>query len=213
MIYPTPCGPADLLVVVRFSEGNSVNLWRLSSSTGELKQITFGRGDTQPSCTPDGKSIFYINFEKVSRILKIPIDGGAPVELAHGNVFFPFVSPDGTLLAYGRTDGQGANQKSQFIVQKVEGGAKVYEFEAPAFFTELKWTADGRALTYVLNSTGNTQNVYMQPLSGGPPIQLTHFNSEPASISTYAWSRDGKKFAVTRARYNDADVVIFTGFK
>ena len=29
---------------------------------------------------------------------------------------------------------------------------------------------------------------------------------------TYAWSRDGKKFAITRARYNSSDVVLFTGF-
>jgi hypothetical protein len=32
-------------------------------------------------------------------------------------------------------------------------------------------------------------------------------------VAAYAWSRDGKKFAVTRARYADADVVMFTGFK
>jgi Tol biopolymer transport system component len=98
-------------------------------------------------------------------------------------------------------------------VQRVEGGATVNEFEAPAIITGVNWTADGRALTYVRNTTGNTQNVYMQPLSGGAPIQLTHFDSEPAVVSAYAWSRDGKKFAVTRARYNDTDVVIFTGFK
>jgi len=53
----------------------------------------------------------------------------------------------------------------------------------------------------------------MQPLAGGTLVQLTHFDSEPALISAYAWSRDGKKFAVTRARYNDTDVVMFSGFR
>jgi len=210
---PSSCGPADLIVMSRLSEDNSLNVWRLNSSTGELKQLTFGKGDVQPSCTPDGKWVFYINFEQVSRIFKVSIDGGTPVELVRGNVYFPVVSPDGTLLAYGRTDGQGANLKSKFIVQKLEGGAPVNEIEAPANYFALKWTADGHALTYVRNTTGNTQNVYMQPLAGGAPIQLTHFDSEPAVVSAYSWSRDGKKFAVTRARYNDTDVVIFTGFK
>ncbi len=213
VIFPTPCGPADLIVLTRLSEDNSVNLWRLNSSTGELKQITFGRGNTQPTCTPDGKWIFYLNFEGVSRIFKVSIDGGKPVEIVRGNVNLPVVSPDGTLLAYGRTDGQGANLKSKIVVQKLEGGATVNEIEARANYFALKWTADGHALTYVQNTTGNTQNVYMQPLAGGAPIQLTHFDSEPAVVSDYAWSRDGKKFAVTRARYNDTDVVIFTGFK
>jgi hypothetical protein len=53
----------------------------------------------------------------------------------------------------------------------------------------------------------------MQPLAGGAPVQLTHFDSVLGSIPHYAWSRDGKKLAITRARYNDSDVVIFSGFK
>ena len=69
------------------------------------------------------------------------------------------------------------------------------------------------ALTFINNTTGNTMNVYMQPLAGGAPVQLTHFDSEPAVVSAYAWSRDGKKFAITRARYNDTDVVMFSGFR
>jgi hypothetical protein len=56
-------------------------------------------------------------------------------------------------------------------------------------------------------------NVYMQPLAGGAPVQLTHLNSDPARVFAYAWSRDGKKFAITRARYNDTDVVMFSGFR
>jgi hypothetical protein len=53
----------------------------------------------------------------------------------------------------------------------------------------------------------------MQPPAGGDPAQLTHFDSEPGLISAYAWSRDFKKLAVTRARYNDTDVVMFGGFR
>ena len=63
------------------------------------------------------------------------------------------------------------------------------------------------------NTTGGTENVYIQPLAGGPPVQLTHFDSEPALVAAYTWSQDGKKFAITRARSNDADVVMFNGFK
>ena len=72
---------------------------------------------------------------------------------------------------------------------------------------------DGHALTYVHNTTGILQNVYMQPLSGAAAVQLTHFNSEPGVVLAYAWSRDGKKFAITRAPYNHTDVVMFSGFR
>jgi hypothetical protein len=43
-------------------------------------------------------------------------------------------------------------------------------------------------------------------------LKLT-LDSEPALVAAYAWSRDGKKFAITRSRYNDTDVVMFSGFK
>jgi Tol biopolymer transport system component len=187
-------------------------------ATGEAKQLTFGKDEETSSCTPDGKWVVYPGpspNDSVYRIYKISTDGGEPVELAKGRVYEPAVSPDGQLVAYTRIDGQGARAKSKVVLQKVEGGSPVQEIEVPSAFTPmyLGWTPDGKALTFVRNTTGNTQNLYVQPLDGGAPVQLTHFDSEPASIAAYAWSRDGKKLAVTRARYNDTDVVMFSGFR
>ena len=61
------------------------------------------------------------------------------------------------------------------------------------------------------NTIGNTQYLEMQPPTGGPPVKLTHFDSESAQVKAYGWSGDGKKSAITRARYNDSDVVMFIG--
>ncbi|MGA3209885.1 MAG: protein kinase [Terriglobales bacterium] len=215
---PTACGPDDVVVVCRVLENNTPNLWRLNMATAELKQLTSGKDEEKSSCTPDGKWVVYrgaLATDNVAHIFKVSIDGGTPVELAHGQVFNPAVSPDGALVAYGRTDGQGAGAKTKLVIQKLEGGAPVQEIEIPSTYSwgQLGWTPDGRALMYVHNTTGNTQNLYMQPLAGGPAVQLTHFDSEPALISAYAWSRDGRKFAITRSRYNDTDVVLFSGFR
>jgi eukaryotic-like serine/threonine-protein kinase len=215
---PSACGSGDWTIFDRILENNTANLWRLNVASGELKQLTFGKDDEPGSCTPDGKWMVYAGFsatDSLRHIFKVSTDGGPPVELARGQVFAPVVSPDGTSVAYSRTDGQGANAKSRFIVQRLEGGATLHEIELPPAYNwySLGWTPDGHALTYVHNTTGNTQNVYMQPLAGGPPVQLTHFDSEPAQVKAYAWSRDGKKFAITRARYADSDVVMFTGFR
>ena len=53
----------------------------------------------------------------------------------------------------------------------------------------------------------------MQPVAGGAVVQLTHFDSERAIIVGYGWPRDGRQFAITRALYNDADVVMFSNFR
>ena len=213
---PIACGPGNVVVVGRVVENNYPNLWRLDLETGELKQITSGTDEEQGSCTPDGKWVVYSGpqaTDNVVHIFKVSIDGGTPVELAHGNVLTPVVSPDGALVAYGRIDGQGAAAKSKIVVQKLEGGPPVKELDAPPGFHELGWAPDGRALTYVRNTSGSVQNVYMQPLAGGAAVQLTHFNSEPGAVYAYAWSRDGRKFAIARGRYNDTDVVLFSGFR
>jgi len=204
-----------VVIVSTVSEQNTANLWRYNNASGEFKQLTFGNDEEASSCTPDGKWVVYrasIATDNIGHIFKVSVDGGTPVELARGNVFPPAVSPDGSLVAYVRTDGQGAGAKSRFIVQKLDGGASVQEIEASSDTTALRWTPDGHALTYT-HTVGSARHLYMQPLAGGGPVQLTHFDAEPSLIQDYAWSRDGKKFAITRARYNDTDVVLFSGFR
>jgi len=214
----TACGEGNILVVGRVLEDNEPNVWRLDMATGALKQLTFGKDVERASCTPDGKWLVYNDSAgEISHgsISKVSVDGGKPVELARGTAFSPPVSPDGRLIAYGRVDGQGASAKSKIVVQSLEDSSFVKEMDLPSTYEwhRLGWAPDGKALTFIHNTTATVQNVYLQSLSGGAPVQLTHFDSEPGLVSAYAWSNDGKKFAVTRARYNDTDVVMFGGFK
>jgi Tol biopolymer transport system component len=115
-------------------------------------------------------------------------------------------------LAYISTEGQGLNAKLKLVVQPLDGSKPVKEIDAPPDIRALGWTPDGRALTFT-HIVATARHLYMQSLDGGAPVQLTHFDSEPAIIAAYAWSRDGKKIAITRARWKDADVVMFSGFR
>jgi serine/threonine protein kinase/dipeptidyl aminopeptidase/acylaminoacyl peptidase len=211
------CGTGDFAVVGRVLEDNRPNLWRLNVATGELKQLTSGIDIEKGFCTPDGKWVVYNEDIGGGRgtIFKLSVDGGAPVELARGTAFSPLVSPDGQSIAYAKTEGQGAGSNSKILVARLADGSILKEVDLPPAYewTKLGWAPDSRSLTLVHNTTGGVKNVYMLPLAGGAPVQLTHFDSEPGVVEAYAWSRDGKKFAVTRARYNDTDVVMFSGFK
>lgn len=73
----------------------------------------------------------------------------------------------------------------------------------------MRWTADGRALTYIVTREG-VSNLWNQPLAGGPPKQLTNFQSE--TIFSFGWSRDGKQLALVRGVANN-DVVLISNFR
>ena len=213
------CGSDETVVVTQVAGDQrvSVNVWRMNTATGESKQLTNIKSAVSISCTLDGKWVVYQDGENAT-IYKVPSEGGPPTKLLGGNVTNPVVSPDGKFLLYGETEGQGASQKFYLVVAKLEGGAPVKKFLMPMDMGNvnggpgLGWAPNGQGLTF-LNTSGNSQHLMMQPMAGGKPVQLTHFDTEPALLVAYAWSQDGKKIALTRTRYNARDIVMFTGLK
>ena len=137
----TACGSGDIVVLSRFLDSNKPSIWRLNLATDELKQLTFGRAEAYPSCTPDGRWVVYQGFlakDSVAHIFKVSISGGVPEELARGNVFPPVVSPDGALVVYGRADGRGGGgggggrcKEGVGGAERLEDGAVIHEFETP----------------------------------------------------------------------------------
>jgi Tol biopolymer transport system component len=71
----------------------------------------------------------------------------------------------------------------------------------------LRSTPDGSALAYV---TTEQHNIWLSPLDGSPPRQLTHFTDR--TIANFAWSRDGKRLAIARTTTTD-DIVLFKGLR
>jgi serine/threonine protein kinase/Tol biopolymer transport system component len=212
-LFPTACGPADTAVIALLREKTKLQLHTVKLSSGEAKQLTNGTDDETPSCTPDGKWVVYTsNFGGAQHIMKVSIEGGAPVGLASGAVSNPYVSPDGKQVAYSRRSGEGGQQKIEYVVQSIEGGPPVRTLPEGPSEDLSGWSVDGKALM-VLQYTGLALNVFREPLDGSAATQLTRFEGEPLITNSVTFSRNGRKVALTRRRYNTTDAVLFTNFR
>lgn len=213
VLTPAACGPSDTIAATLLRNSN-LDLFRFSLSTGELKQLTNGVQDIAPVCTPDGKWVVYsANDMGIQHIRKVSIDGGNPIELASGKVSQPFVSHDGKLIAYAETSGEGRDQQRRFVIRTIDGApVGTVEAQNPNLVL-VEWTPDNRCLLLSQQTDGLASNLLQVPISGGTPIQITHFDSEPFQIGAAAWSRDGKKLALARRRFNTTDVIMMSNFR
>ena len=124
-------------------------------------------------------------------------------------------SPDGHSIADIEVDD---DDKRILVIRNAETGEPAKSFAMPAGFSFpwnssqwiLRWTPDGRTLTYALwRGEGSPTNLWSQPVAGGPPRQITNF---PDEIIAYDWSPDGKQLAYTRSA-STRDVVLISNFR
>jgi len=134
--------------------------------------------------------------------------------LYDGDAWFPRISPDGKHVAfeYRATDGSRGAGSLRIGIVAAAGGVLEKSIELPASAAgnlNLRWTPDGRSVAYI-DGRGNTENIWVQPVSGGKPKQLTHFTD--GDVFNFAWSRDGKMLALARGT-TSSDAVLFTSAK
>jgi Tol biopolymer transport system component len=123
---------------------------------------------------------------------------GNPVRLTGAEEHFPTISPDGRMIAYSYDDA-AANPPHGVAIMAFEGGPPTKRFDILSpMYTWFGWATDGRSLLYTKNEVG-VENIRSQPIAGGTPKQITHFNSE--LISNFDLSRDGKRIVMSRGTH------------
>jgi Tol biopolymer transport system component/DNA-binding winged helix-turn-helix (wHTH) protein len=199
--------------VVFASERSGKNrLWRVDIDGGNPTQLTGGvAADFLPNYSPDGRWVVYTSDDKRGAGLwRVPSGGGEPTRLTNKTALWPAVSPDGRLVACWQVE----EQKGSILltVVAVEGGEPVKSFEVTPTtntWAEIRWTPDGRGLTYV-DAPDGVGNVWLQPLAGGPPKRLTDFKSD--RLFRFDWSRDGRQLVCSRGVETN-DVVLINGLR
>jgi Tol biopolymer transport system component len=117
------------------------------------------------------------------------------------------VSPDGKLIACWYNDEKQSSRWRLKVVQ-FEGGTTFNIFDVAEtvqvqWDTPLRWSSDGRYLTYI-DHAGGVDNIWGQPIAGGTPKQLTYFDE--SRIFSFDWAKDGS--LVTSRGVITSDVVL-----
>ena len=118
------------------------------------------------------------------------------------------ISPDGKTLVYGiemANPDHAATGAHKIALLDVATLTSPHFLEPnPRISKGAQFTADGKAVAYPITENG-VDNVWIQPINGGPGRQITHFNSD--QIYVFHWSPDGKNLGILRG-HTDSDVVL-----
>lgn len=209
-IYPC-VSPDGRYIVFDSDRAGRTDVWRIDLDGNNPTQLNTD-GGWFPICSVDGKWVVYQVQSGGNHLLwKVPTEGGVPVQLGNDNdvVQRPSISPDGKLIACNFIP-PGSDWQMRIAALSFEDGKPVHVFDIMTInpFRELRWTGDGRYVTYAETHRG-VSNLWGQPLAGGPPVQLTNFKSD--LIFSWDWSRDGK-VACARGTQT-SDVVLISDFR
>lgn len=203
-----PAGCADGHIV--FSQGDakafSRSIWISAADGTGLRQVSVGKIDFNPLCSPDAKWVYYLEGGNRT-LMKVPNSGGTPQVAAPG-LFVETVggydfSPDGRTLILGTYDFKV--QKPTFSLVSTDSGQILQTFEYdPRHTGPLRFSPDGKAIIYPIREKG-VDNLWLQSLDGSPGHQLTNFDS--LKIYSYQWSPDRKRLALVRGD-SPSDIVL-----
>jgi len=176
----------------------------LLSSVGNFGPITIGR------LSPDGRFLAFVDATgpKGAPLRIISVDNPSNVReitAAGARQGGAEISPDGRKIAFTAFDEQ--NQPAVAVCD-LESCASRTILRTPS--TEMHWMPDGSALAYIDPRTQS--DLWVQPIDGSAPRQLTHFPADGEQIWDFAYSADGKRLAVARARIA-SDIVLFRGLR
>jgi Tol biopolymer transport system component len=206
-IHGLAVSPDGRYLVFASDRIGTFNLWRAEIGGGDLVRLTNGEGDVSPRFSPDGRWVVYQRgFPTGARIWRVSIDGGESTPLTETRAQKPDVSPDGKLIAYHTLDSESAASPWIFGAMPFDGGPLIKKFAFARTVGErlVRWVPGGWGLAY-LDSPGGVSNIWVQPLDGGPPQELSNFKAE--SIESFDWSPDGRRLAIVRGT-ETSDVVL-----
>jgi WD40 repeat protein len=197
-LQPHGCSDGTVVFTRAVPKTMTVNIWRSNPDGTGLVQVSDGKNDGFAACSPDGKTVFYIDVVN-RKVMKVLPDGKAeavlknvkePAEVQAGFA----IASDGNTAVLGTYDFKA--QKPNISLISLTSGqiTRTFEYD-PRHRGTLQFSPDGKGIIYPIRDKG-VDNLWLQPLEGGSGHQITNYTS--LRIYSYQWSPDGKRLALVR---------------
>jgi serine/threonine protein kinase/WD40 repeat protein len=199
------CGDGRYLVfrqLARTSAASS-NLWRMNMDGSDQRQLTSGLSDHTPTCSKDGRWVYYVDNNDNRYLKRVSIDGGRPETTVNFSLGHYALSPDGKQVA--SLEVRELDHKMMLRLDSTEAHHMVYhDMDQRALEEGLAFSPDGKAVVYVVREKG-VDNLWAQSLDGSAAKPLTHFTAD--KIFRFKYSPDGSQIAIERGE-SESDVVL-----
>jgi Tol biopolymer transport system component/DNA-binding winged helix-turn-helix (wHTH) protein len=208
-------------LVFQSDRSGSLEIWRATLDGGDLKQLTRGGGNSQPSLSPDGRWVVYTSArEGLQTLWRIPVGGGEATKLTDSPSSWPQVSPDGKHIAYAQPfdvdpsemplEGSLGRADVRLMIIPFTGGEPVKSYTVPKTALlgrgSLTWTPDGKAIMY----KDLIQGLWRQAWDEHEPQSVKGF--EELRVYNLAWSFDGQTLAYTSGTAT-REIILFENFR
>ena len=192
--------------IASLGDGMDCGISIMNADGSDMRQLTYGEGDTQPSRSPDGTRVVFISSKRDGNyeIYLIHTDGSGFARLTNtpGMELQPSWSPDGNQIIYISSIGltvMGADGSNPHSIAN-PGGVFPH------------WSPDGRQ---ILSLTGDMSNILTIMDADGTHVRVIH--TEPLyEASSPVMSPDGSKIAFLTQKNNidslvEVDVIDIDG--
>jgi serine/threonine protein kinase/Tol biopolymer transport system component len=206
--FPAQCGEKAMVYsagTVSFSA-----IWRADPDGSNPQQLTDGPSDIYPRCTTDGHWVLYSKYEGRMPVMKVPLAGGLPQQLADAlsNYNGFAVSPDNKWLLIDSFAGSepGNIDEEYFQLLDFTTGKAVRRLPFDRHRSgPPRFTPEGKSFVYPVRELG-IDNFFAQAIDGSPGHLISSFTATDP-IFDFAFSRDGKSLALIRS-HSTSDVVL-----
>ena len=153
-------------------------IWTSAVDGSDARQLTHDGLAAYPSWMPDGRSLVYVTIEPKQAICRIDANGGEPERLTDGPGNFPLVSPDGKwlLCRLRAADGQSPLWRTALLPIGVRAEPRFFDIPHDGRHSATAWLPDGSGFAFTERTSG-VDNIWVQPIDGSSPRQLTHLDS------------------------------------